>query len=1107
MKKITLILFTLIIINSLLKAQSGNLEKVSLQLQWKHQFEFAGFYIAKEKGFYNDVGLDVVIKEFNHDTKVVNDVVSGNTTFGTSYPGIILDKSNGKNLVLLSAILQSSPHALISLKSSNIKSLKDFKNKSIMINKDASVAAPFVSMLLSKQISLDDLNVQSRTFGIDDLIHKKVDISTVFRSNEPYLLRKKGILYDIWDPKDYGFDFYDVLLFTSSTQVDKNPIMVQNFKNASIKGWEYAFSNIDETINLILDKYNSQHKSKDALLYEANELRKLAYYETDKIGEINKSDIQRIFDVYNLLGLTKDNINLNEFIFNFESILFTKNERDYLKNNKFKVYVNNWKPFSSYDSVNKTFKGLSLDFWKKISKTASINHSLHYSSSFSNLLLDSKENTRSLVLSLSYTVDREKYGVFTKPYVSYPIAIATNIKEDYIIDLANLSGKKVAVGKNFSAHKLLKKYYPNIKYVEVKNTTEALSLLANEKVYAAADILPTLSNYLGEYAYANLKISGTSEFKFDVRMMVNKEHSQLIPILNKAIDKIKEEEKKIINNKWLYNKQTIEKVNYFILGMVLTPIILILFFLLVLYYNQKHYIKVLKKKENYIQEQSFEVKNLNTNLEKIVKKRTSDLLEKTSKIEDLLNNVAQGFLSFDKDFLIDDEYSVECEHLLGDNLTGKDITKLLFAGKTDKISFFKETMIDALKEKNKLTSSLLLSLLPKELIINKRAILIEYKIITNNKFMLILTNITDKKKLQTKLKKEQLILKMIVSIVSDSLQFYETKENFELFCKDSLLYINTHATVAENINTIITLIHTFKGLFAQLYMHNTVKRLHTFESEILMLNTKSSNNIDLRNFVELFGLENCMNDDLNIITNTLGEKFLIENTQIKIEEEVIQRFEDKIFKLCSLDVEKKYECDEILLEIKRIKNRSLKDQLSMYPKLCHQLCLSLNKSIYSFEIIGDDSFYISERYKPLINSFIHVFRNCCDHGIETKDVRLALDKKEKGTIVCSFEKKNNMLNIEIGDDGEGIDIEILKSKLLDNKLITQNEIESLSDEEIISYIFSSNYSSSEYVTDISGRGIGLSSVKNELDKLDGSIEIKTEKNIGTSFIFRLPLLL
>jgi len=385
----TLFLLTFSIF-SFLNANENNQNKISLQLQWKHQFEFAGFYMAKEKGFYKDVGLDVDIKEFDFGINIVDDVNTGKTTFGVSYPTVVLERSKGKDVVLLSAILQSSPHALITLESSGINSIKDFKNKSIMINESAATTAPFVSMLQSNQVSFDDLDIKPHSFNINDIINKKVDITTIFISNEPFTLKEKGIKYKIWDPKDYGFDFYDVILFTSSKTVENNPLMAKNFNNASLKGWSYAFSNIEETVDLILKKYNTQGKSKEALLFEAKELKKLAYYKTDKIGKIDKNSIQRIFDIYNLLGLTKNKIDLEKFIFTSEE-LFSKQEKEYLKNNNFNIYINNWHPFSSFNSDNGTFDGLSIDFWQKISEIIPINHSKKYVNSFLEILQNNKK--------------------------------------------------------------------------------------------------------------------------------------------------------------------------------------------------------------------------------------------------------------------------------------------------------------------------------------------------------------------------------------------------------------------------------------------------------------------------------------------------------------------------------------------------------------------------------------------------------------------------------------------------------------------------------------------------------------------------------------------
>lgn len=514
----------------------------------------------------------------------------------------------------------------------------------------------------------------------------------------------------------------------------------------------------------------------------------------------------------------------------------------------------------------------------------------------------------------------------------------------------------------------------------------------------------------------------------------------------------------------------------------------------------------LKERIQLINIQKEEIETFNKDLQSKVDKRTQALNLQTKKLIDLLNNASQGFLSFNKNFLIGNEYSLKCEYLLGKNLKNKDITELLFANYSKNIPFYKETMDDALNSNNELTSSLLLSLLPRELIINKRAILIEYKIISRDKIMIILTNITDKKKLQNKIKKEHRIHKMIITTVIDSVQFFELKKNFEEFSCDILLYINFNNSVKENANTINALVHTFKGLFAQLYMEGTVKQLHFFESKISSFIEDEKKNVnDLKNFIESFDFKNYMSEDIETIIKMLGDNFMKEDSLIKINEDLITYLEDKLASFCSLDIEQKKECKEIMHEIKKIKYKSFKYYLLSYQKLCKQLCLSLNKSIYNFEIDGSSELYISNKYKPFINSLVHVFRNCCDHGIETKDHRINLNKDERGTINCSFQSQNDILYIKITDDGKGIDIDILKKEIEQKKLIPTKEIELLSEKEILSFIFDNNFSTNNTINHISGRGIGLSAVKMELDKLNGDIDIQTKINEGTSFIFRLPL--
>ncbi len=294
------------------------LEKVSVQLQWKHQFEFAGYYMAKEKGFYKNAGLDVDILEYKNGIDIAKYVVNNRHAFGIAYSNIILSKELQKNnIVLLNAIYQSSPHVLVSLKSSGIKSIKDFKGKNIMIDKAALHSVAILGMMSSNGISLNDVNIQIPSFKADDLINKKADIASFYYSNETYILDKKGIPYNIWNPKDYGFDAYSDILFTSKKELRDNPKLVKRFLQATMKGWKYAFAHVDESVDVIRKKYNTQNKSEGALLYEARTLKKLLYIKNQKLGTIDKNRIQRFIDIYNTLGLENSKIDVNNLICKF----------------------------------------------------------------------------------------------------------------------------------------------------------------------------------------------------------------------------------------------------------------------------------------------------------------------------------------------------------------------------------------------------------------------------------------------------------------------------------------------------------------------------------------------------------------------------------------------------------------------------------------------------------------------------------------------------------------------------------------------------------------------------------------------------------------------
>ena len=160
-----------------------------------------------------------------------------------------------------------------------------------------------------KQVAVD--------FGLNNFIESDLNFRTAYISNEPYTLQKRGVPYNIYDPQDYGYNFYSDILFTSDELIEKEPHTVKDFYYASMKGWEYAYTHIDETITVILKYYNTQNKTEDALLYEAQALKKLAFIEDRPLGSMSAERLEMIVNTYKLLHLLQNNskINFNEFIY------------------------------------------------------------------------------------------------------------------------------------------------------------------------------------------------------------------------------------------------------------------------------------------------------------------------------------------------------------------------------------------------------------------------------------------------------------------------------------------------------------------------------------------------------------------------------------------------------------------------------------------------------------------------------------------------------------------------------------------------------------------------------------------------------------------------
>ncbi|OFI06719.1 chemotaxis protein CheA [Clostridium acetireducens DSM 10703] len=209
-----------------------------------------------------------------------------------------------------------------------------------------------------------------------------------------------------------------------------------------------------------------------------------------------------------------------------------------------------------------------------------------------------------------------------------------------------------------------------------------------------------------------------------------------------------------------------------------------------------------------------------------------------------------------------------------------------------------------------------------------------------------------------------------------------------------------------------------------------------------------------------------------------------------------------------LDVVKKnntisYELQENILNLRMV---SIKSIFTRLPRIVRDTSKKCNKKVKTI-IEGEKTEIDKEMLDKLGDIIIHLIRNSIDHGIELPEYREKISKNPQGILKISAFQKGNSVIIQVKDDGRGIEIDKIKNKILEKKLLSEQDLNKLSENKILNYIFEPGFSTSSEVTEISGRGAGLDVVKHIVSKLNGTIEIETKKAEGTKFIIKLPITL
>lgn len=254
------------------KQKENEPKEINLRLLWYSHSQFAGYIVAKEKGYYEELGLKVNILPGGPDLNSQMTVAAGTDDIGIGIPNrIIAAQSNGVPLVSIAQIFQDSPNRYIIKKKNTIKQLTDLKDKKVGLWLGGD-EVEFIAMLKSQGLTEKDIKIVPQEFSVVPFIQDEYVCSQVTTYGEMNFLAIKGWTLDklqVLSPKDYNSAILGDLLFCRKDYLEKNKEYVTKFLEASIKGWQYCISNPDDALKIILDSNSELSKDEQKLVMKS----------------------------------------------------------------------------------------------------------------------------------------------------------------------------------------------------------------------------------------------------------------------------------------------------------------------------------------------------------------------------------------------------------------------------------------------------------------------------------------------------------------------------------------------------------------------------------------------------------------------------------------------------------------------------------------------------------------------------------------------------------------------------------------------------------------------------------------------------------------------
>lgn len=549
-------LFTRLAVLLFLMGIALQADSIKVRLQWKHQFESAGFYAAVEKGYYQEAGLDVTLLEYDENIDPLAELLEGGVRFTTLYGNAIRDRQKGKPITFVANYLKRSPLALVV--QPEILSPIDLKGKTIMASRQEMSSPHFRELFKKYGITNKDYTLLPVSFSVDDFVKKKVDAISVFLPNELFWLWKQNVPFGIIDPAHYGATMlYGVNLVTSDSFKSSHPEQVQAFREASNRGWEYALAHKEEIVDLILKKYNTQDKTREHLLFEAEEIEKLMEPKAYPIGSIDLERIAQIERLYIDLGDTDNFVDPASFVFRHtgnSSLALTEQEKRFIQAHPDITFGIDslWVPFI-IPKVSGGWTGYEVEFLQKIKELTGLEIKIK-AGKWEDMVHQAQKKEIDGLLASAFNEERVNDFLFTIPYNPMHYIAAGKSGNPYgIKSIDDLKKMTFAVQKSNLQHIKMAKKLSQKEPILAETHTDAFEMVKRDQAQATIS-LETLNYELQRNKTLGVQQLLKLEDTIDLLYSVRRDWPELKSILDKAIAALSDSEKSSLKTKWFLSQ-------------------------------------------------------------------------------------------------------------------------------------------------------------------------------------------------------------------------------------------------------------------------------------------------------------------------------------------------------------------------------------------------------------------------------------------------------------------------------------------------------------------------------------------------------------------------